>query len=340
MTSSKYCLIMVFDYQGTLSKSGTPRGLLGMSKDIKNAFNAAHVLCGIPKKNITIITDVAPSGPKSPCPWEVESSDEDIPNVIRLIYPSISVVLESMMKFINKIWMIENGRKRKIELFSYFSGHGVTLNDPVNPKGKKTSCIILINSSGKERRYLTKKELINIYHNKIEPDNLGMVTIPIIKRKLLPKTSNTEYVYTSSTVLVDSGATDIPNDSVNIEIFFLYDACQAGSLSGLKYKYISDNVFETTYDVDSKIPLSMAISVTNDFQEAPSCSDGSPFTAQICELIRKSKEEKEVLTVKRLQKNIRENLHPLLVRRCTPTISISVASLTATAPIISCSPRA
>lgn len=334
MATSKYCLIMVFDYQGTLSRSGTPRGLLGMSKDIRNAFNAAHLLCGIPKKNITIITDVAPSGPKSPCPWEVDSSDKDNPNVIRLIYPSISVVLESMMKFINKIWMLENGKKRKVELFSYFSGHGVTLVDPYNSKGKKTSCIILINSSGKERRYLSKKELIKIYHNKIEPDNLGMVTIPIIKRKLLPKTSNTEYIYTPSTVTVDSGATDIPN--VDIEIFFLYDACQAGSLSGLKYKYVVDNVFESTHEDDMKIPLSMAISVTNDIQEAPSCSDGSPFTAQIYELIRKAKEEKEVLTVKRLQKNIKENLHPLLMRRCTPTITISVPSLTAPAPIISC----
>lgn len=336
MASSKYCLIMVFDYQGTLSKTGTPRGLLGMAKDIKNAFNAAHVLCGIPKKNITIITDVNPSSPKSPCPWEVESPDKDNPNVIRLMYPSISVVLESMLKFINKIWMIEHDKKRKVELFSYFSGHGVTLNDPSNPRGKKTSCIILINSSGKERRYLTKKELINIYHNRIEPDNLGMVTIPIIKRKLLPKTNNNEYIYTSSTVNVDSGATGVPR--VDIEMFFLYDACQAGSLSGLRYKYISDNVFESTYDEDIKIPMSMAISVTNDTQEAPSCTDGSPFTAQMCELIRKTKEEKDVLTVKRLQNNIRQNLHPLLVKRCTPTISMSVASLTVTAPIISCNP--
>ena len=336
---SRHCLIMVFEYAHCLSKSSTPRELLGMGKDIERAFYTANTICGIPRKNITIITDVSTIRAGTDFPWEAGKGDaeneSDNPTIVRLIFPSINIVAEAMMKFINKIHFLEQGKDRKVELFSYFSGHGVTFTDPTpGANGKKTSCIILIDSQGKERRYLAKKELVNIFHNKFKPNQMGVVTIPIVQRKLIPRIGITEYVYYTSEILVNSGASDVPEGAVRLETFFIYDACQSGSLSGLKYKYVTDNIFEQAFEEEMDIPLSMAVSATNDLQDAPSCSDGSPFTSQMCGLIKQNRTDREPLTVRNLSRNIQRNLHPLLVRRCTPTISVSVASLTVTAPAI------
>jgi hypothetical protein len=338
-STSKYALLMVFDYRGSLAKSSTPRELLGMVKDIERSFYTANNLCGIPRKNITIITDVASIRANTDFPWEAGKGDgedeTDNPTIVRLMFPSINIVSESMLKFINKIHFLERGKNRKVELFSYFSGHGVTFTDPTpGANGKKTSCIILIDSQGTERRYLTKKELVNIFHAKLRPDEMGMVKVPIIQRKQIPKVNSTEYHYYNSDILVNSGASDIPEGEIKLETFFLYDSCQSGSLSGLKYKYLGDNIFEQVFEEEMDIPLSMAVSATNDFQDAPSCSDGSPFTSQMCGLIKQNRLDKEPLTVRKLQRDIQKNLHPLLVRRCTPTISVSVASLSITAPAI------
>lgn len=330
----KYCLITVFDYAGTLSKIGTPRSLLGMIKDVERACYVAHVLCNIPRRNITIITDIV--NVRSIGFLSDEPSDGDFPTIIRLIYPSINIVVESMLKFVNKISYLERGKNRKAELFCYFSGHGVTFNDPrEEAKGKKTSCIILIDNTGRERRYLAKGELLDIFHNRFKPDDLGMVTIPIIQRKLLPRTYSTEYIYSASNITVNSGNTDAPN--VGTDILFLYDACQSGALPGLKYRYMQGNMFELVFEEEMDIPLSVGISATNDMQEAPSCMDGSPFTSQICSFIERAKEDKEKLNVRKIHSDIYKNLHPLLVKRCSPTVSISIPSLSVEAPIINSS---
>jgi hypothetical protein len=337
--SGRYALISVFDYQGTLSKSGTPKGLLGMSKDIERAFYIANVLCNVPRKNITILTDVISDKDAPLNPWEIKDAEEGDPIVIKMPYPSINIVVESMMKFINKIAFLEHGKKRRIELFSYFSGHGVTFTDPRKEAyGKRTSCIILIDNLGKERRYLSKKELLDIFHSRIKTDELGVAIIPIIQRKLIPRSSSSEYIYSPSSIMVNPGINDVPEGEINIEIFFLYDACQSGSLSGLKYKYIPKNLFKIDYEEEIDIPLSMGVSAANDIQDVPSCADGSPFTLQMREIIRKSTVKRDCLTVKKLNKYIYSTLHPLLTKRCSPTISISVPSLVVGAPVISVLP--
>jgi hypothetical protein len=333
---------MVFDYQGVLSKSATPKGLLGMVKDIERAYYIAANLCGISRRNITIITDVAAVRNGEDYPWEAKKSkdkdkDSDNPNIIRLLYPSINVVVESMLKFINKIHYLERGKDRKVELFSYFSGHGVTFIDPrKEARGRNTNCIVLIDHGGRERRYLSNRELLAIFHNKIESDDMNMVTVPIIYRKMRPSTSITEYSYHMSSIIVNSGAGDIPNDETNIEIFFLYDACHSGALSGLKYRYITDNIFEMTFEEEMEIPLSMGIGATNDSQEAPSCAEGSPFTAQVCDVIKHGRKTKDYFNVRSLHYDIHRSLHPVLLKHCYPTVSISIPSLTINAPVINC----
>lgn len=335
--TSRYAILSVFDYRGVLSKADAPKCLLGMAKDIERSFYMATELLKISRRNITIITDVETMRESNPNnPWDKKKGDtsDNHPNIVRLTYPSDKIVIEAIAQFINKIALIERKMDNKVEIFSYFSGHGVILPDPRDEKGQRSNCIVLMDATGRERRYLSRRELINLFHNRYKADDMGLITIPILQRKLKPSAHTTEYIYTANSIMINLGIGDTLQAHVNTNILFLYDSCHAGTLPGLKYRYLKDNIFELTFKDESTMPLSVGIGATNDIQEAPSCNEGSPFTSQMCSVIKSHKDKGKVVNIRRLHGEIHSSLHPLLVKSCYPTVSISEASLSVSVPIL------
>lgn len=338
--ASRYAILSVFDYRGVFSKADAPKCLLGMGKDIERSFYIATELLKIPRRNITIITDVESmresnvSGANNP--WEKKKGDtsDNHPHIIRLMFPADRIVIEAIAQFINRIALIERKLDNHVEIFSYFSGHGVILPDPRDEKGQRSNCIVLMDVTGKERRYLSRRELINLFHNRYKADEMGMITIPVLQRKLKPSAHTTEYIYTANSVMINLNIGDAFQAHVDTNILFLYDSCHAGTLPGLKYRYLKSNIFELTFKDESSIPLSVGIGATNDIQEAPSCNEGSPFTAQMCGVIKAHKAKGKVVNIRRLHGEIHASLHPLLVKSCYPTVSISEASLSVGVPVL------
>lgn len=314
--SNKFAILMTFDYQRTLSKSGTPCGLLGMKRDLERSYKIATTLCKVPQNNVTIITDI--SEKYSKFSW---SEIENPPNHIELLYPSINAISETLIKvmiYINSL------KIDKIELFVYYSGHGMIFTNPnTEYRDEKIPSLILVDNTGKERRYLSRRELVNIFYSNYKKDELGIVKISTISRKKINTIALTNYTYSEEHILVDTENNEPVKNVNNINVFFIYDACHAGALSGLKYRYVEGDDFVEVHKDNVKMQFSAGVGATNDKQEAPSCSAGSPFTTQMYNIIEKRDVSKSTFHTKNLGKQIKRTLHPLLRKRCTPTISLS-----------------
>lgn len=334
--TTRYAILSVFDYRGVLSKTDAPKCLLGMAKDVERSFYIATELLKIPGRNVTILTDAEPSRERGGYSWEQkkEKDPENMPTLIKVAYPSDKVVIETIAQFVNRIARLESKSSTPVEIFSYFSGHGVIIPDPRDEQTSRSNCIVLMDATGKERRYLSRRELINLFHNRYLADSLGLITIPVLQRRLKPTAYVTEYVYSLTCVSIDTGTGETGQKHVDTNILFLYDSCHAGTLPGLKYRYLKNNVFELTFNDEASMPLSVGIGATNDLQEAPSCVEGSPFTTQMCNVIKATRSRDKPLNIKRLHAEIHASLHPLLVKSCYPTLSISEATLSVGVPVL------
>jgi len=327
---TRYGILLVFSYHGTLSKSGTPAPLLGMENDIIKSYHMSTKSYGIPRNNITIITDIRSKN--SSFPWE---KYKEGPKVIKLPYPSINSITEAIIQTMNNIQKEEVKNNSKAELFVYYSGHGMLHPLPIkNYTNDNISSLILVDSTGKERRYLTRRELTNLFYSLYQPDQLGMLAIPVLERKSLPGLNITNLIYELTYIMVDTRSEGIIKNK-NINVFFMYDACHSASLSGLRFRYMNNNSFEEIHDENIELPLSVGISATNDKQEAPSCTDGSPFTSQIYDMFEKRIWNDDNINVINLHTKIHQYLHPILRKKCYPTVNISMPDLKVKAPIIS-----
>jgi hypothetical protein len=313
----KHAILMIFDYQRTTSKSGTPCGLLGMRKDVERSYFIASSQCGVPDKNITVITDVVSRS--RPFSWEEKESGL---KVIEMDFPSIDCIVETIAK--TMISIHNNDNDNEVEMFIYYSGHGMEFVNPdKNYRNERIASFILVDRTGRERRYLTRRSLAGLLYGRYPSDEMGLIQIPVISRTKNQSMSRTKYSYNDETILVAIG-NELYEPKKEIKSLFLIDACHSGSLSGLKYRYVpkEDDFDEFHYD-EMSVPPSVGVSATNEKQEAPSCGSGSPFTSQVCNLLNNREEDEEALLINSLSKRIRETMHPLLRKRCTPTISSS-----------------
>ncbi len=320
--TSRYSLLLVFNYANTASKSTTPSPLLGMENDILRAYHLSNRCYGISRSNITIITDI--QSKSTPYPWE---KHKEGPVIIKLQYPSINLIVETIIKTMNKIRKLEAEKNTQAEIFIYYSGHGMLHSSPIkNYTNSSIPSLILVDSLGKERRYLTSRELTNLFYGLYQSDELGIVEVPVLIRKMTNSFNTNLITYEKTSILVDTQNEGIIRNK-DINFLFIYDACHSAGLSGLKFRYQKNNSFEENFVDILNVPLSAGISATNDRQEAPSCIEGSPFTSQIYDMFEKNVWNNQIIKVTNLYDKIYQYLHPILRKKCYPTVDISEPNL-------------
>lgn len=304
----KYAILILLEYNRV--NWNTPAKLPGMVRDLERSYHLATNIFNIPKENVYIVTDI------------------DITNITHLEimadkltdikFPCATLLINSVIDTVKTI----NTDCTNPEIFVYYSGHGTC----VPHLNQQIPCMILINNSGRERRYLPNKELINIFYNRYKPVN-GIITVPVITRTTTQTMFRTSYSYITENIRIRYNG---EQKKSNASILFIYDACRSGNLSGLKYEYIDSKSLKSTHSEDIVLIGSVSISSTNNVEDSLSSSDGSPFTNQICIIFEKF--SNIISNINILHTLLYENLNPLL-KFSRPTICISENNMAIKLPI-------
>lgn len=313
----RHAIFIVFEYVTNSFTPGSITPLLGMENDIHKAFELSTEMFSIPKENITILTDIPAA--KLLLPEGVNIHHYDYPNVIQLV-----IDLVKIMSTISSQALVELP-----ELFVYYSGHAICLPD----SGTESTFLILKDFSGQERNYLSHRELLKLFNSEYRSDEFGLVTLPITRRVTKVGKYTTLHSYVTDQTLIDVGETPVEMPR-QCSIFFLYDACHSGSLSGLKYQFNGKDFIMLHNNHSDELPFSVGVGATNDSQEAPSCRKGSPFTNHIHSVIKNVDRLEESLNLINFTTKVNHGLHKILRRNCSPTVTASHAEAERSLPIV------
>ena len=326
LNSNKYALLMVFDYQ-KIDIPSPPKPLLSMDIDLFRAYELANTRFGIPKDNITIITDVKTQKVK---PWEPLIENQPNPEIVKLEYPNISDVIKELVIFIeNTVRGIEEislkGSDQKSEVFLYFSCHGVRLN---MLDSEIDSALMLLSQN--ERRYLRSDTIFNLFFGNQQTVD-GILSVPITSQVCSPSKvyNDLEISECSITPSKYNLSLGLPKDTSMLVIF---DTCHSGTMASFNYIYdVSSNkmIDSKKHQLENQ-PYCVSISASQDSSNAISTINGSLFTESLFAILNKVDRK---INIQELNHLIYENI-PNAVKLCKPTICSTVNDVERTIPFL------
>jgi hypothetical protein len=354
--SNRHALLIVFDYNinAILSNGGITveplNSLLAMNTDLRIAYNISTELFNIPRSNITIITDVIPPFGNQR-PWDPLRSSGDNPRVVQLPYPDITCVIREIAQFIeNTIRNIKDTISKggpdisKEEVFIYISCHGARI--PVSCGENNiidsydNGLILMAKREGNhyERRYLRSGDIFSLFfgHNEVTPE--GIMSVPITRRKLI--SSPSPYYLFEDDEMCNVRLTPIsevePKSTrtsykemrglpFSTKMLVVFDTCHSGSMADFHYIY---DPYDCKMMITSNPPIGfiyphcVSLSAAEDEHDAPSTSNGSPFTRHLHRIFS----EGNSLTIQQFHERMYKDL-PVSLRTCKPTICSTYCDL-------------
>jgi len=335
MQADRYALIIVFEYNQHPENINAPNTLLSMNKDLESAWDLAVNRFHIPRKNITILTDIKCN---RSYPWDPMRCDECNPKIHRIKHPDIKIIIREIAQFIeNTIRDVPEclkGDKDVNELFIYISGHGGSI--PSLKEGNDNALMFTC-KKGITRKYLRDHDIFNLLFGRISVDNDGNMTIPITGMEYRISNNGTRYshyfienIKIKITPVNNRLSRGIPFDN---HMLMIIDTCNSGEIPKFQYLYEAkhgkmkylDNSFTDIF------PRCVCLSATQSNNVVSSSLIGSPFTNYIKNIFH---ENKKPLTIEEIHQIIYKNLPPMLILS-KPTITSTSSSEKTLLPLMS-----
>lgn len=366
---SRHALLLVFEYRldGIRAKGGVPieppGPLLAMNTDLTVAYHLATQHFGIDRKNITVVTDVVPPYGQAR-PWDPLVSSGENPRIVQLPYPEITGIVREIAQFIeNTIRGIDDtvskGHVITNEVFIYVSCHGAqipTIPSEVGELDPMDNALIFITKrEGKyyERRYLRANDIFKLFfgHNIVSEE--GIMTVPITRRSrvtsMVDGKSIQHYVFEDDEVCrirltpikaLEPRSTRLEYRNplmrglpITTNMLVLFDTCHSGSMADFHYVYDPiDCEMKPTANLPCgyEYPFCVSLAASEDSSDAPSTSNGSPFTRCVFNIF---KEAKCGLSIRQFHEMIYKTM-PRLLQSCKPTICATVCNHDSVIPFL------
>jgi hypothetical protein len=317
----KYALIIVFEYNKHPQAISAPNSLPAMKKDLKLAWDLAVNRFKIPRKNITVITDIKDN---DSCPWNPMTCDECNPKIHRLKHPDINIVIREIAQFIeNTIRDIPDytkGDTDNKELFVYISGHGGLV-----PNGNQGSdnALIFTCKHGINKKYLKDEDIFRLLFGHIPIEQDGSMSVPIVGIEYRISDIGEKYSHFSTqsiklkiTPVIDRSSRGIPFDN---NMLMIVDTCNSGDMPKFEYIYDPKQMKMVSIGNSSPyiFPKCICLSATQFDNTVSSSLQGSPFTKHIHNILT---ENKHPLTIEEIHNSIYKKLPPILIS-AKPVIS-------------------
>lgn len=359
----RHALILVFEYRFDITR--IPQdvqveeeliSLLAMFLDLVLMYRLAREKFGIEEENITIITDVRPP-PGQKYPWTMKRDGKNV-NLIRLNYPCIEAVTRGIAQFVeNTIRGIEDlpitkGSEFDHEIFFYASGHGALIPASLDMYGfiddEDTSLIFFKRKDNLlKRAYLRRQDIFSILFGHINVEEDGTMRIPYTTRSSKKinhiKTFNYSDSYFKITLTptksVDDRSTRLEYNRnnrglpVKTNLLCIIDTCHSASITDFHFVYDPGNnrmIQTNKMPIKYPFPVCICISASEDSSEAPSTSNGSPFTRSIFNIFSTINHSASI----KLFHEILYDSIPKISLKCKPTITATTSSIYQPIPFI------
>ena len=297
--TQKYALLVGFEYSKYIPHPcDKPSQLISIDLDLLNMWTLCVDTFKIPRRNITIITDIQVD-PRNIKPWDVMGTNKDgNPYVIRMEYPRIDLLVAELIQFVENsvrdILPIKGDEVIKREVFVYFSGHGAYVPHPV--RKKESNGFIVLDAECQKRVYIHDREIFQILFGQLEvkddkdESKGGYMSVPVVYRRI--NGTNVSFVETEITINVNPSPSKhnrgLPYETVMLVTF---DTCHSGTMIDLPYMYSpgdkNKGIKPHMMRIESTItegPRIVCIGATNDSQVAPS-ADARYKCSQSSELL-------------------------------------------------------
>lgn len=291
---------------------------------------------------------------------------------IRKITRELAQFSENTIRGIRET-VIPKGKDVTHEIFVYVSCHGAQIPNPRRHQDNSEemdNAFIFTSSDGKTRKYLRDDHIFSILFGQMEVDGNGIMTVPVTNRKVKRDNKGDPYFdfidenmsfQISSEVLdryrqVSPDGIRTPNQIVGAtpkgyhkyikdrglpstaQMLFMVDSCHSGTIADFHYIYNAEkNKMMLTRNPPigrASFPLCVCLSAACDEKEAPSTSNGSPFTRHLYQILNESSS----VSIKELYRKIYKNL-PELLSKCSPTITATVSDADLLVPLLTNPPK-
>ena len=322
---ARYALMIVFEYNQSPENINAPNPLLAMYKDLNSAWDLAVNRFHIPRKNITVLTDI--KSDKS-YPWDPMRCDDCNPKIHRIKHPDIKIIIREIAQFmentIRDVPECLKGDKEVNELFVYISGHGSSIP---NFKEGNDNALMFTCKKGITRKYLRDENIFQLLFGHIPIDN-GSMIVPITGVEYRISNTGNRYAHyflekieikiTHVNNRLDRG---MPYDN---HMLMIIDTCNSGEIP--KFQYVYDNKNQKMKYLDNStrdiFPRCVCLSATQTNSVVPSSLIGSPFTNYITKILH---DNNGSITIEEMHNLIYKNLPSMLVLS-QPTITSTSSS--------------
>jgi hypothetical protein len=350
----RHALLLVFEYK-CQSGMASPGPLLSMHTDLQLAYQLATEKFQIPRQHITVITDVVPP-PASGRPWDPLRATGENPKIIQLAYPDIAIIVREIAQFIENTIRgvadtVRKGSEVTNEVFIYISGHGAQIPtigaDELLNEEDNALILMTYTETGHERRYLRSGDIFRLFFGQIPVTESGAMMVPITRRVSVPDMRiNPTYCFEDDeschVQLTPGGIPGSPRINyvtdrglpITTSMLVVFDTCHSGTMSDFHYVYRPEQRMmcaSNSLPGGIRYPYCVSIAATEDSRDAPSTSNGSPFTRHLYAVMQ---EILQPITIRDFHTLLHRQL-PRLLASCSPTICATVCDATRTLPFFS-----
>jgi len=328
---TRYALLLVFEYRRSAMRADVPNPLLSMSVDLAIAWNLCINRFHIPRRNITVVTDLR-GGPATMFPWEPLHCDDCNPRVRQLSCPDARAIAREIAQFtehtVRGVREVSKGDVPVDEVFVYISCHGAQIP---TPHGDDDTALIFTNSEGTSRRYLRSSDIFRLLFGNMHIEADGHMVVPIAVRRMISSPGGRPYPQFSDDSVEFRLLPRADGDEHRVSrglpretrMLVLMDACHSCSMTHFEYRFdAATREMVMTREPDTNpTPLCVCLSAAQDTCVAPSTSYGSAFTRYMHSILMA---RHAPTTLAQMHGLIYDRL-PEILRRCQP-------ALTATTP--------
>lgn len=361
----RYALIVVFEYRldasrisPNLTVDEPPCPLLSMFTDLCLMYQLAKDKFGISESNITIVTDIRP--PHHLCyPWKMKKEGNNI-NLIRLNYPCIETITRSIAQFVeNTIRGIKDlpvikGESVDHEIFFYASSHGALIPASLDIYGcidDEDTALMFLKREGTvlKRAYLRRQDIFSILFGHINVAEDGTMRVPYTNRietkdkrsrvKTHTYIDNNFEIKLTPTKLIDERSDRLcyaKSDRglpIKTKMLTIIDCCHSQSMTDFHFVYdpqIRKMIPTNKMPIKYPSPFCVSIAASENASDAPSTSNGSPFTRTIFNIFNNSTTSE---TIKTFHTLLYDEI-PRILLKCKPTITATTDNSNSIIPFL------